>query len=295
MEINIENALKYGLDTMFADFKYTTRDCGDYSESIEADSDITIVSSFVSNYTKMTDIQKKLTIFVMGLVKKDDDQNKEYFLGEEEIESQFGVGIRRVYDECEINLTIEKSGDDKKSFPLNLKSTYDPEEKKISFVVNSFARQYLLRVRKQVDSLFIEHLPMMSNLHFTKLAYMIYSEWFVQIKKHIKKSVERNVPVEDIVSEILSSPVNVRLDLKNLRQMLFGEERKYDKYNNFKRIILVPFSEDLKSKSFFCSTDLLESKQGRKVEAVVFALDYTEKGREEIPSIVSEMMDKSKG
>ena len=272
-------------------------------EMLEVNRNVTFANIFAESYIKLNTFQQKFLMLIISMINRNDSEFKEYTFKIRDIVQKFEMDnrieykrIKQAYEDLRQTFLYVRDDEARKehAYPLVGKISYGRGQ--VSIILNNLIREYLLLLKAEFTSVRLDDVLRLSNVHFIRIFLYIYCKWHMRKEYAIRCGFKKNeemhgkfdLAMDITVKEFMEYGFRVSINLSDLRYMLFGNDKeKYKQYNNFKRVILLPFIEELKNETYFDIWSIEEKRRGRAVDEIVLHIRYTDYGKQEIPRLIS--------
>ncbi|WP_051412057.1 replication initiation protein [Halonatronum saccharophilum] len=211
----------------------------------------------------MTSTEAKIVAKLACMINMDDEEFKEHKFRSKDLLDELGLGetnyaALRESIERLITRKIEINQSDKKRLVTTFLSScvYNNKNSTITLSYDPKLKPYFLQLKNNFTKYYLENILELKSF---------YSIRIYELLKQYERIRERT------------------LGLEELKKMLGAENKSYNRYNNFKRKVLLQAQEEINQK-----TDLKmsfeEVKTGRKVTGIKFLIDKKEVVKEKVES-----------
>lgn len=209
----------------------------------------------------MTSTEAKIIAKLTCMIKKNDEEFKKYTFRSIDLLQELGLGttnyvaLRKAINKLITRkIKIHQSG--KKELVTTFLSSciYDNKNSTVTLSYDPELKPYFLQLKKNFTKYYLENILELKSF---------YSIRIYELLKQYQKLKER------------------RIELEKLKEILDAKQKSYNKYNNFKRKVLLKAKKEINEKTDL-EVDFEEIKTGRKVTAIKFIIKQKESTKKKI-------------
>lgn len=209
----------------------------------------------------MTSTEAKIIAKLTCMINKDDEDFKEHIFRSSDLLEELGFGVNNYVALEEAisklitrEIKIQQSNDKKLVTTFLSSCLYDNTNSTVILSYDPKLKPYFLQLKKNFTKYNLENILELKSFY----AIRIY-----ELVKQYERIKERTIELEE------------------LKDILDATQKSYNRYNNFKRKVLLQAQDEINEKTDL-EIDFEEIKTGRKVTAIKFLIKKKEKVKEEI-------------
>ena len=209
-------------------------------------------NALVESRCNLTLNQQKVILSIVSQINRDDEDFKEYYLSVNEFKKLLDLKSKAYYSEVRKaaeHLVTKKlvipRGEHRELITTWFSDIEIDYEGKVGFSFSKKLKPYLLQLKKQFTAYQLKNVLMLKSKYSVRL-YELLKQY---------QSLECR-----------------RFDLRELRELLFIDPEKYERFDNFKARILSPSVKDI-NRNTDIHIDYSLHKTGRSVTAVEFCIE----------------------